>query len=134
MKSKSIFSVVLALTLFIQACAPAPVAAPTPKVIPFSPAKRDVIIDTDMAFDDWLGILYLLQRADINVVAITVVGTGEAHCAPGMQHALELIQLAGESGIPATCGRQTPLEGGHQFPSEWRERVDDLAGLDLPNN
>ena len=100
--------------------------------IPLSPTVRDVIIDTDMAFDDWLGILYLLQRTDINVVAITVVGTGEAHCAPGMQHALELIQLAGESGIPVTCGRQTPLEGGHEFPLEWRERVDDLAGLELP--
>ncbi|MEX2143578.1 MAG: nucleoside hydrolase [Anaerolineales bacterium] len=49
-----------------------------------------------------------------------------------MQHALELIKLAGESGIPVTCGRQAPLEGGHEFPNEWRERVDDLAGLELP--
>jgi pyrimidine-specific ribonucleoside hydrolase len=131
MKSRSIFSLVLALTFLMQACA-SPIVAPTPKAIPLSPTVRDVIIDTDMAFDDWLGILYLLQRADINVVAITVVGTGEAHCAPGMQHALELIQLAGESGIPVTCGREAPLEGGHEFPLEWRERVDDLAGLDLP--
>ncbi|MEX2143579.1 MAG: hypothetical protein WD740_03215 [Anaerolineales bacterium] len=67
MKSKSIYSVVLALAFFMQACAPAPVAAPTPKAIPLSPSARDVIIDTDMAFDDWLGILFLLQRADINV-------------------------------------------------------------------
>jgi pyrimidine-specific ribonucleoside hydrolase len=132
MKSKSIFSAVLALTFFAQACAPARVVAPTPITIPFSPTTREVIIDTDMAFDDWLGILYLLQRPDIKVLAITVVGTGEAHCAPGMRNALELIQLAGESGIPVACGRETPLEGGHEFPIEWRERVDDLAGLDLP--
>src|SRR3989304_3095078 len=134
MKSKSIFSAVLALTFFIQACAPAPVVAPTPKPIPYSPTARDVIIDTDMAFDDWLGILYLLQRPDIQVVAITVVGTGEAHCTPGMQHALELIQLAGENGIPVACGRETALAGGHEFPIEWRNNVDNLAGLDLPDS
>ena len=117
----------------LQACAN-PVVAPTPKAIPFSSAPRDVIIDTDMAFDDWLGILYLLQRPDIKVLAITVVGTGEAHCAPGMHNALELIQLAGESGIPVTCGRETALEGGHEFPIEWRNNVDNLAGLDLPDS
>lgn len=122
------------MALLVQACASAPAVAPTPKAIPFSATVRDVIIDTDMAFDDWLGILYLLQRADINVVAITVVGTGEAHCAPGMHNALRLIQLAGESGIPVACGRETPLEGGHEFPINWRNNVDDLAGLELPDS
>ncbi len=132
MKLKSI-SVVLALTFFVQACA-RPVVAPTPIAIPFSTTPREVVIDTDMAFDDWLGILYLLQRPDIKVLAITVVGTGEAHCAPGMHNALELIQLAGETDIPVACGRETSLEGGHEFPIEWRNNVDNLAGLDLPDS
>ena len=39
-------------------------------------AKTPVIIDTDMAIDDWMAILYLLQRSDISVKAITVTGTG----------------------------------------------------------
>ena len=91
-----------------------------------------VVIDTDMAIDDWMAILYLLQRPDIEVLAITVVGTGEAHCEPGVQHALGLVALAGKSGIPVACGRDTPLQGNHVFPDTWRQGVDSLYGLSLP--
>jgi pyrimidine-specific ribonucleoside hydrolase len=42
--------------------------------------------------------------------------------------------LAGRPEIPVACGREAPLEGDHAFPTEWRERVDDLLGLTLPEN
>ena len=74
---------------------------------------RPVIIDTDMAGDDWLAILYLLNRPDVSVQAITVTGTGEAHCGPGIKHALSLTALAGQPDIPVSCGRETPLQGDH---------------------
>ncbi|NTU54691.1 MAG: nucleoside hydrolase [Anaerolineales bacterium] len=92
------------------------------------------IIDTDMAGDDWMAILYLLQRPDVNVVAITVTGTGEAHCAPGIRNALDLVMLAGRPKIPVTCGPESPLMGDHAFPTEWRDAVDNLFGLSLPRN
>ena len=38
-----------------------------------------IIIDTDMAPDDWMAMLYLLQSPLMEVKAITVVATGEAH-------------------------------------------------------
>jgi pyrimidine-specific ribonucleoside hydrolase len=91
-----------------------------------------VIIDTDMAPDDWMAILFLLQRPDVNVLAITVSGTGEAHCDPGVRNALGLAALAGRSGIPVACGRESPLEGDHAFPEDWRTRADTLSGLELP--
>ncbi|HLE73146.1 MAG TPA: nucleoside hydrolase [Anaerolineales bacterium] len=87
-----------------------------------------------MALDDWIAILYVLQHPDVEVIAITVTGTGEAHCGPGVAHALELVYLAGEAGIPVTCGREFPLEGNHAFPDDLRARVDELAGLDLPDS
>lgn len=93
-----------------------------------------VIIDTDMAGDDWMAILYLLQHPDINVVAITVTGAGEAHCSPGIRHALDLLILAGHPEVPVTCGRELPLAGNHAFPVEWRNRVDNLFDLSLPRN
>jgi pyrimidine-specific ribonucleoside hydrolase len=94
---------------------------------------RPVMIDTDMAGDDWMAILYLLQRTDIVVQAISVAGTGEAHCGPGVEHALGLAALAGQGGkIPAACGRETPLAGSHVFPDSWRKGVDSLNGLSLP--
>jgi inosine-uridine nucleoside N-ribohydrolase len=95
---------------------------------------QPIVIDTDMAADDWLAILYLLGRSDVDVQAITVTGTGEAHCPAGTQNALNLVALAGQPEIPVACGRETPLEGNHAFPTAWRERVDDLLGLTLPEN
>jgi pyrimidine-specific ribonucleoside hydrolase len=100
--------------------------------LPASENPRPVIIDTDMAPDDWMAILYLLQRPEIRIVAITVAGTGETHCEPGVRNALGLVALAGESNIPVACGSETPLEGEHVFPEGWRERADSMQGLTLP--
>jgi inosine-uridine nucleoside N-ribohydrolase len=100
--------------------------------LPESEQPCPVVIDTDMAPDDWMAILYLLQRPDIQVQAITVAGTGETHCDPGVRNALGLVRLAGESGIPVACGGETPLEGKQAFPEAWRERADSMAGLSLP--
>ena len=93
---------------------------------------RPLLIDTDMAADDWMAILFLLQRPDVDVRAITVTGAGEAHCESGVQNALDLAALAGRPEIPVTCGRETPLEGDHVFPGSWRDNVDALAGVLIP--
>jgi inosine-uridine nucleoside N-ribohydrolase len=120
------------LVLALAACA-AP-AAPRGTATPFTGTPRAVIVDTDMAPDDWRAIHYLLRRQDIAVRAITVVGTGEAHCGPGVQTALGLAALAGQPNIPVACGRETPLAGGHAFPDEWRASADAALGLKPPKN
>lgn len=97
-----------------------------------APNPIPVAIDTDMAADDWMAILYLLNRTDIEIDAITVTGAGEAHCEQGVSNALKLIKLAGKSDIPVACGLETPLAGNHTFPQEWRVFADSLAGKDLP--
>jgi inosine-uridine nucleoside N-ribohydrolase len=108
------------------AAQPAP-TRPSPTTPP-----RAVIIDTDMAADDWMAILYLLNRPDIAVEAITVSGTGEAHCGPGIRNVYGLLALAHYQAIPVACGRTTPLEGHHAFPDDWRIAVDNLFGMTLP--
>jgi inosine-uridine nucleoside N-ribohydrolase len=85
-----------------------------------------------MAADDWMAILYLLQRPDMTIRAITVTGAGETHCAPGIRHALGLVALSGYDKILIACGRETPLQGNHAFPDFWRKDVDSLLGLTLP--
>ena len=120
------------LVLILAACGMQP--APRPTSTPFTGTPRPLIIDTDMAGDDWMAILYLLNRPDISIEAITVTGTGEAHCEPGVRNAMKLAALAGQPDIPVSCGRETPLQGNHTFPAAWRERVDALAGLSLPEN
>jgi inosine-uridine nucleoside N-ribohydrolase len=96
-------------------------------------ATRSVVIDTDMAADDWMAILFLLGRPEVTVKAITVTGAGEAHCEPGVRNARALVALAGSPDVPVACGRETPLAGSHTFPDAWRDRVDDLLGVELPD-
>jgi inosine-uridine nucleoside N-ribohydrolase len=52
--------------------------------------------------------------------------------APGVRHALDLVAFANRALIPVACGRDTPLQGRHAFPTSWREDVDNLLGLRLP--
>jgi inosine-uridine nucleoside N-ribohydrolase len=129
---------VLVLTACRPATAPTAMPSPTPTVseegVTGTTTTRTVLIDTDMAVDDWMAILYLLQRTDVTVEAITVTGTGEAHCGPGTRNALGLAALVGDAGIPVSCGREDPLLGDHTFPTSWRDMVDHLAGLSLPSN
>ncbi|MBN1965301.1 MAG: nucleoside hydrolase [Anaerolineae bacterium] len=87
-----------------------------------------------MAMDDWMAILYLLQRPDVEVRAVTLAGTGEAHCDPGVRNAMNLLQLAGNPDVPVACGRETPLLGNKTFPQGWRDAVDVMLGLTLPEN
>lgn len=130
MMSRKIFLIGLMFVLTACGIQPTPQVTPTPITGP----ARPVIIDTDMAADDWMAILYLLNRPDVSVEAITVTGTGEAHCEPGIRNAMNLAALAGQPDIPVSCGRTTPLQGNHAFPADWRDRVDALAGLTLPDN
>jgi pyrimidine-specific ribonucleoside hydrolase len=125
--------VLLAAVILLMGCT---IPAATPTATPPTRATshpRAIVIDTDMAADDWMAILYLLQRPDMTVRAITVTGAGEAHCAPGTQHALGLAALSGNGKILVACGRETPLQGDHAFPDGWREGVDSLLGLTLPD-
>ena len=99
-------------------------------------SSTKIIIDTDMAADDWLAILYLLRHPDVEVLGITVTGVGEAHCKEGMRHALDFLLLTGQEAknIPVACGDEAPSDGYHVFPSVWRDAVDSLMGLALPEN
>ncbi len=108
-----------------------PVPTNTEETIPALRTSHHVIIDTDMAVDDWMAILYLLYRRDVNVHAITVTGAGEAHCDAGVQNALGLITLAQHNPIPVACGPEIPLQGNHAFPQGWRDFVDGFAGQSL---
>ncbi len=129
----------LVLILLLAACGPTvtpiqpsntpePTGTPLPTVSPRTP----VIIDTDMSMDAIMAILYILQAPEVDVKAITVAGTGEAHCGPGIAHALGLIDMVNATGIAVACGRETPFEGDSHFPSEFRKNADSDLGISWP--
>jgi inosine-uridine nucleoside N-ribohydrolase len=105
-------------------------AAPVPSIA--QPAARTMLLDTDVAGDDLAAIAFLVATPHVDLVGITVSGTGEAHCAGGVDVVLRLLDRLEAPDIPVACGRETPLAGSHTFPDAWRERVDVGSGLDLP--
>src|SRR4030095_6725613 len=122
----------LGLIFLLAACGTQSLHRLTPT--PFSSTPRPIVIDTDMGNDDRMAILYLLNRPDVKIRAITVTGTGLAHAERGATSALGLAALAGQAEIPVAAGRQTPLAGDHAFPPDWRTDADTLSGLSLPSN
>jgi pyrimidine-specific ribonucleoside hydrolase len=129
---RRILAAATVLTVLSGACVTdADTGTPSPSADPTS-APLHVAFDTDLAFDDIMALLYLLQRDDVVIDAVTVTGTGEAHCDPGVRNALGLLALGSSLDTPVACGRETPLQGTNAFPEEWRQAVDDLAMLDLP--
>ena len=104
---------------------------PDPNLIELQTPKP-VILDVDMAHEDMFSALFLLSHPNVDLKAITVSGTGEAHCEPGVRNALGLVALSGQEDVPVACGRETPLAGDHEFPGEWRKAADDAYGVPLP--
>jgi pyrimidine-specific ribonucleoside hydrolase len=108
----------------------APTSATTlPAATPVLPDSRTLLVDTDVAPDDLVALSFLLHAPNVTVVAITVSGTGEAHCAGGVSVVLSLLERLGAPAIPVACGRATPLVGDHAFPDAWRGGADAGSGL-----
>lgn len=93
--------------------------------------QKPIIIDTDMASEDWLGMIYLLSSPQADVKAITVSGTGEAHCGPGVKNALKLVNTLKHHYVPVSCGREHPGFFGHHFPATWRVAMDLFLPVEL---
>jgi len=108
----------------------APTASPsTPTAPPTGPAP--ILIDTDMSSDDTMALLFLLREPSLDVLAVTVVGTGLVHCGAGLQAVTKILATLGIDDVPVSCGRGEPLAGSHAFPAEWRAAADDGFGLTL---
>jgi inosine-uridine nucleoside N-ribohydrolase len=90
------------------------------------------IIDTDVAIDDWMAMLLLLSHPQVDVRAITVAATGEAHAKPGVRTVQGLLALTGHGSTAVAVGRSTPLRGQQAFPLALRWAMDVRLFLRLP--
>jgi pyrimidine-specific ribonucleoside hydrolase len=88
-------------------------------------AGHQFIIDTDVGADDKVAMLYLLNKSNIEIKAITIAADGEAHCRPGLQHVHDILHMTNQETVPVACGREHPLVGNQQFP-DWLRKIADL--------
>ena len=91
-----------------------------------------VVVDTDLAADDIVALTYLLSNPAVDVLAVTVAGTGEVTCPRGADVANGLLSTLGHDDVPVACGQSAPLSGDRVFPEEWRTAADNAYGLPLP--
>ena len=127
----SLFGTALLGVMVLGACEP----STTSTVSPSTGAASDripLLIDTDVAPDDLVAIAFLVASPKVEIEAITVSGTGEAHCGAGVDVVLRLLERLEAPPIDVACGRETPMAGDRAFPDAWREGVDAGSGVDLP--
>lgn len=88
---------------------------------------RKVIFDNDAALDDTLALLLIGNHPAIDIQAITVSGTGEAHGSMGARNMASVAALMGKTHMPVAYGRATPLSNaGQLFPDFKRQHADKL--------
>lgn len=92
-----------------------------------------LVVDTDLAADDVIALAYLASDPRVELLAVTVAGTGEVSCPRGAQIAADLLVALGRPDVPVGCGAPDPLDGDRRFPAEWRALADDAWGLELPD-
>ncbi|HEY8941741.1 MAG TPA: nucleoside hydrolase [Cellvibrio sp.] len=95
--------------------------------------KIRVLIDTDVDFDDYMAMLYLLKHPAIEVTGITVTGSGDVHLTPGVNNVsnmLTLLDNANALKIPVARGAKAPMIYSNTFPGDARDAAD--AHYDAP--
>ena len=137
---------VLVVAFFALTAACVPAASPRPDASGSAPASSapastapgatasaglPLVVDTDMAPDDVTAIASLLRDPGVDLRAITVVGTGEAHCPGGMFVARSVVTMLVDRPIPVACGNTSPIAAAEEFPADWRAGADAGGGLQL---
>ena len=113
----------LAGTLVLAACAG--------QSTPSADDPRPLLVDLDMDSSDVMALAYVAGLPNYDLVAVTVPGTGVAHCPQGATNAQRLLAELGAPDVPIGCGRDEAVGGGHPFPEGWRVPSDAVYGVRL---
>lgn len=96
------------------------------RVTQYSPsARQPVIFDNDAASDDFMALMLIGNDPRIDLKAVTVAGTGEAHGEAGAYNMADAVYLLGKSTLPVAYGRGAPMShAGVMFPDSTRSFAD----------
>lgn len=84
---------------------------------------KNVILDTDMGWDDVISLCLITKNRNINLLGVTVTGQGETHLQKGCELAKRILKAANMEHVPVIKGvKESPL--GHRFPEPFREYMD----------
>ena len=133
MHVRPVLRILMAAAVVLSACgADASTEASDPPGAAGKSAAMPVVVDYSPTVSDVAALLYLSQDSRIDLLGVTLVGTGESRCGPGVSNTVGLLALVGVGPVPVACGPEQRVGPGHEWPPEWRSASEELAGLSLP--
>ena len=128
-------ALLLALVVAATACRTAPPEtgsttspATTTSTAPVDP-RRPVIFDYSPTVSDLGALTFLATHSDVRLIAVTLPGTGESYCEPGVAHTRGVLIELGLGDVPVACGPDRTFGRYNSFPIQWRLFSNDI---DLP--
>lgn len=97
-----------------------------------SSTRLRVVLDYSPTLSDAGALLYLASNPEVELLAVTLAGTGESDCDVGVRTTRSLLAIAGKRNVPVGCGRDAPLVGHRDWPEEWRVEVNKWGDQMLP--
>jgi pyrimidine-specific ribonucleoside hydrolase len=91
-----------------------------------------VVLDYSPTISDIGALFYLASHPDVDLLAVTLPERGESDCDLGVTHTRSLLSIAGRLDVPVGCGVEPPLVGDRDWPDEFRQYSNLLAGVVLP--
>ena len=88
---------------------------------------QPVIFDYSPTVSDVGALLYLSSHPNVDLLAVTLPGTGESDCEPGVRTTRFVLDLAGKPEVPVGCGRDKPLDGYRDWPTAWRAEANAIV-------
>lgn len=130
---KRVSILLLVLGLIAVACGSGPEAAPPTSVAPTSTTPPDpripVIFDYSPTVSDVGALVFLALHPGVRLIAVTLPGTGEGHCTPGVEHTRGVLVALGLDDVPVACAPDQGYGPLNPFPEDWRASSD---SMDLP--
>lgn len=91
----------------------------TTTVTPIDP-RTPVLLDYSPTVSDVGALAFVASHPDLRLVAVTLPGTGESYCEPGVAHTRGLLEAFDLGDVPVACGPDEPMTGWNAFPTSWR--------------
>jgi pyrimidine-specific ribonucleoside hydrolase len=130
--SAPLAALITAIAVVAVACSPSSEAETPRPTGEAAPEGQPVIIDTDVAPDDIAALLVMLRDPALDVRAITIAGTGVAHCQGGRLVVRHILDELERTDIPFGCGRVSAGPDARPFPEDWRGGADAGYGAARP--